>query len=360
MSTGLTNLVSFADSRPRTAPARAKPLVFCDPASQTLLKQLERLAPSEVSVLLLGESGTGKEMVARQVHAQSGRKGPFVAVNCGALSTTLADAELFGHEAGAYTGASGARAGWFEAADGGTLFLDEIADLPLALQVKILRVLQEREVVRIGSRKAIPIDVRLVAATNVDLGEAVAAGRFRLDLFYRLNVASVALAPLRERPGDILPLAEHFLRIHSERQHVPLPRLSADTQRALLAHEWPGNIRELENLMQVAMLMSTDQTIQPEHLRFPRPPRPAAAVAPAQTSTGSPDESGLSALLAPLERLFSAPPAELFPKLEELIVRRAYDYCHGNQVQSARLLGISRNVLRTHLKRIQIIASEST
>ena len=367
MSTGLTNLVSFADSRPRAAAAtRAKPPVFTDPASQRLLKQIERLAPSDASLLILGESGTGKEIIARHVHARSERKGPFVAVNCGALSPTLAEAELFGHEAGAYTGANGARAGWFEAADGGTLFLDEIADLSPALQVKLLRVLQEREVVRIGSRKTISVDVRLVAATNVDLGEAVAAGRFRLDLFYRLNVASLALAPLRDRPGDILPLTEHFLRTYSERLRVPLPRLLPDTQRALLAHAWPGNIRELENVLHVALLMSTDDTLRPEHLRFANPPRAFAAAT--QTGTlatslrdgAAPSDGALDALLAPLERLFNAPPAELFPKLEELIVRRAYDFCHGNQVQSARLLGISRNVLRTHLKRFHLITSPET
>jgi len=347
MSTGLNNLVSFVDTRPRTAapPPRVKPAVFSDPASQLLLKQIERIAPSDASVLVLGESGTGKEVVARYIHAQSGRKGPFVAVNCGALSATLAEAELFGHEAGAYTGANSARAGWFEAAEGGTLFLDEIADLSLGLQVKILRVLQEREVVRIGSRKATSVDVRLIAASNVDLGEAVAAGRFRLDLFYRLNVAALALAPLRERRGDILPLTEHFLRAYSERLRVALPRLHPDTKRALLAHNWPGNIRELENVVHVALLMSTDDIVLPEHLRFATLPGAPAAR----------NENAFDALLPLLERLFNAPPTDLFPKLEELILRRAYDFCHGNQVQSARLLGISRNVLRTHLKRFQVI-----
>ena len=253
------------------------------------------------------------------------------------------------------TRARAARAGWLEAADGGTLFLDEIADLSLALQVKLLRVLQEREVVRIGSRKATPVDVRLIAATNVDLAEAVAAGRFRLDLFYRLNVASIPLAPLRERAGDILPLAAHFLRTYSERLRVALPRLHPDAERALLAHDWPGNIREPENVIHVALLMGTDELIRPEHLRFANPPRVFAAATPTRTSATSPAEGPFEALLPMLERLFNAPPAELFPKLEELIVRRAYDFCQGNQVRSARLLGISRNVLRTHLKRFHVI-----
>jgi transcriptional regulator with PAS, ATPase and Fis domain len=333
-------------------PARALSPVFADAGAQRTLKQIERLAPSDVSVLLLGESGTGKEVMARQVHTRSGRKGPFVAVNCGALTPSLAEAELFGHEAGAYTGAGSARAGWFEAADGGTLFLDEIADLSPALQVKILRVLQEREVVRIGSRKAIPVDVRLVAATNVDLSAAVADGRFRLDLFYRLNVASIALAPLRDRADDIVPLAEHFLRVYSERLRMATPRLVPDAERALLAHSWPGNIRELENVMHVALLMSGEALIRPEHLRLANAPVAIPVVTTTATAPTASSARELDSLLAPLERLFNAPPAELLPKLEELIVRRAYEFCHGNQVQSAKLLGISRNVLRTHLKRI--------
>ncbi|HET6317346.1 MAG TPA: sigma-54 factor interaction domain-containing protein, partial [Chloroflexota bacterium] len=189
---------------------RAKALVFEDPGSEALLAQVERVAPTEATVLIIGETGTGKELLARRVHVGSGRRGPFVAVNCGAFSESLIDAELFGHEAGAFTGAAHARAGWFESANGGTLFLDEIGDVPLPLQVKLLRVLQERQVVRLGSRKPIPLDVRLVAATNVDLRDAVQAGHFRADLYYRLSVVTLELRPLCERPGDILPLARHF------------------------------------------------------------------------------------------------------------------------------------------------------
>jgi transcriptional regulator with PAS, ATPase and Fis domain len=231
-----SNLLSFT----RTANPRAKALVFADIGTERLLKQVERLAPSDASVLIVGESGTGKELMARRLHTQSHRKGPFIAVNCAALSASLVEAELFGHEAGAYTGATGARAGWFEAADGGTLFLDEVADLPPAVQVKILRVLQEREVVRVGSRKSIPIEVRLVAATNVDLEAAVADGRFRLDLYYRLNVASISLPPLRARLLDILPLTDHFLAAYSSDstcpcrpcRRKPSARCSATTGRA--------------------------------------------------------------------------------------------------------------------------------
>src|SRR5690349_19938789 len=171
--------------------------------TQALLRQVERVARSEATVLIVGETGTGKELIARHVHETSGRKGPFVAVNCGAFSDSLIDAELFGHEAGAYTGAKAARAGWFESANGGTLFLDEIGDLSPPLQVKLLRVLQERQVVRIGARSPISLDVRLVAATNIDLIHAVQAQQFRADLFYRLSVAQFALPPLRERRGEI-------------------------------------------------------------------------------------------------------------------------------------------------------------
>jgi sigma-54 dependent transcriptional regulator len=191
-----------------------KALVACDARSETVQRQLQRLAPSEASVLIVGETGTGKELAARYIHEHSRRQGPFIAINCGAFSEHLVEAELFGHEAGAFTGAQQARAGWFEAANGGTLFLDEIGDMPLYLQVKLLRVLQERQVVRIGSRKAIHVDVRLVAATNVELEAAVQARQFRRDLYYRLNVASVRLPPLRERKDDILPLARHFLQAY--------------------------------------------------------------------------------------------------------------------------------------------------
>lgn len=184
---------------------RATAQVFEDPKSQALLAHLQQVAPSDASVLIIGETGTGKELVARHIHNLSARRNrPFVAVNCGAFSESLVEAELFGHEKGAFTGALSAKAGWFEEANGGTLFLDEIGDLPMAIQVKLLRVLQEREVVRLGSRKSIPIDVRVLAATNVQLEKAINAGHFREDLYYRLDVVNLELSPLRDRPGDIL------------------------------------------------------------------------------------------------------------------------------------------------------------
>ena len=259
-----------SDRQPLTV--RAKALVFDDPASRALLEEISRVAPSEATVLITGETGTGKEIVARHVHALSARRaGPFVAVNCGSFPDSLVEAELFGHERGAFTGATGTKAGWFEAAQGGTLFLDEVGDLPPRVQVSLLRGLQEREVVRIGSRASIPIDVRLVAATNVDLVEAVGAGRFREDLYYRLAVAPLRLRPLRERPGDIVALARHFLAAYQQRfggQAVVLEQAAVDR---LLTHPWPGNIRELENAIHHALLVCRDGQVTAADLRLAGP-----------------------------------------------------------------------------------------
>lgn len=340
---------------------RAKALVFEDPGSLALLERVDQVAPTEATVLIIGETGTGKELLARRIHQGSGRSGPFVAVNCGAFSESLIDAELFGHETGAFTGAAHARAGWFEAADGGTLFLDEIGDLSLSLQVKLLRVLQERQVVRIGSRKPIALDVRLIAATNVDLRDAVNASHFRADLYYRLSVATLELRPLFERPGDILPLARHFLASYAARLGIKDASLSPEAEQALLAHDWPGNIRELENVIHYALIVAPAATLHVADLqgihrsaRMASRAAPAALPAPAsveQVSTpmvqGAAPDSLREVLL---QRMNQAEP-ELFETVEATLVRTAFDFCHGNQVQTANLLGLSRNVLRTLLKR---------
>ncbi len=220
-------------------------------------------------MLVIGETGTGKELVARHIHNLSARRtGPFVAVNCGAFSESLVEAELFGHEKGAFTGALAAKAGWFEEANGGTLFLDEIGDLPMPIQVKLLRVLQEREVVRLGSRKSIPIDVRVLAATNVQLERAINAGHFREDLYYRLNVVSLELSPLRERPGDILPLTRHFIAEYSRRLGYGQSQLSPEAAQKLRAYSWPGNIRELENVIHHTLLICRDGLIRADDLHL--------------------------------------------------------------------------------------------
>lgn len=334
---------------------RAKALVFSDPVSAALLDYIERIASSEAPVLIGGETGTGKELVARHIHLLSGRKGPFLAVNCGAISDQLAESELFGHEAGSFTGATGRREGWFEAANGGTLFLDEIGDLPLALQVKLLRVLQEREVVRIGSRKSIPVDVRLVAATNVDLDYAVTAGHFRRDLLYRINIAHVRLPPLRERPGDIMPLADYFLQTYSQRMGYKKPVFSQAAIDLMLAYAWPGNIRELENVIHFALLVSGEDTIEPEHVKVTGGWENILQRNKGNyESTDFPDNNThpLDAIAYQLRKLFSASSDDsYFDQLESLIVHEAFSHSHQNQVHTAALLGISRNVMRTLLKR---------
>src|ERR1700733_10630921 len=321
---------------------RASALVFEDAKSKALLERIRLIAPSTANVLVTGETGTGKELIARHVHKLSPRAaGPFVAVNCGAFSESLVDSELFGHERGSFTGATIARPGWFEAARGGTLFLDEIGDLPFSMQVKLLRVLQERQVVRLGARSPVAIGVRVVAATNVNLEDAVAAGRFREDLYYRLQVATLHIPPLRERPGDILPLAQYFLGVYGERLGLKNPALSAEATEVLASgHSWPGNTRELENVIHHALLVCRENVVRPEDLRLSPLGLRMTTSGPAQ-----PFEALRHALLTVLE---DGPP-NLYAEIETAITRTAYEFCHRNQVQTARLLGISRNVVRAKL-----------
>lgn len=237
--------------------------VACEPSSRQLLELAARVARSNSTVLISGESGTGKEVLARYIHQQSPRASqPFVAINCAAIPDNMLEATLFGHEKGAFTGAIAAQPGKFEQANGGTLLLDEISEMPLALQAKLLRVLQEREVERVGGRKPIALDIRVVATTNRDLAGEVAAGRFREDLFYRLSVFPLAWRPLRERPGDIVQLAERLLARHvAKMQHAPV-RLSADAQACLQAWTWPGNVRELDNALQRALILQQGGVIE--------------------------------------------------------------------------------------------------
>ncbi|MEQ0921762.1 sigma-54 dependent transcriptional regulator, partial [Pseudomonas aeruginosa] len=312
------SVITHPHARELTKSVRATVLVFNDPRSRELLERIERLAPSEANALVIGETGTGKELVARHIHALSGRNGgPFVAVNCGAFAESLVESELFGHEKGAFTGALQSKAGWFEAANGGTLFLDEIGDLPPSIQVKLLRVLQEREVVRLGSRRPIPIDVRLVAATNVDLADAVVAGHFREDLFYRLHVATIQLPPLRERRGDILPLAEYFIVEHCRRLGYTSASLSPEAERKLLGHSWAGNIRELENAIHHALLVCRNRLIQPADLHL-------IDMRARQEPNGlrrAPESAAGSALEAALQALFEENREDLYEHIEETVFR---------------------------------------
>jgi two-component system response regulator FlrC len=240
------------------------PIAF-EPASAQLLELAARVARSDSTVLISGESGTGKEVLARYIHQQSGRaQQPFIAINCAAIPDNMLEATLFGHEKGSFTGAIAAQAGKFEQADGGTILLDEISEMPLGLQAKLLRVLQEREVERVGARKPIQLDIRVVATTNRDLAGEVAAGRFREDLFYRLSVFPLAWRPLRERPADIIPLAERLLNNHVKKMKHAQARLSAEAQACLISYPWPGNVRELDNAIQRALILQQGGLIQPQ------------------------------------------------------------------------------------------------
>lgn len=346
-------LLTLPDPRKLTTSIRATAQVFEDPRSMALLERIRMVAPSDASVLIIGETGTGKELIARHVHDLSHRRGrPFVAVNCGAFSETLVESELFGHEKGAFTGAFTSKTGWFEAANGGTLFLDEIGDLPLSIQVKLLRVLQEREVVRLGSRKSVPIDVRVVAATNVRLQDAVAAGHFREDLFYRLHVVQLALPTLRDRPGDILPLARHFIEEYRNRLGYGPVQMDAEAERKLREHSWPGNIRELENVIHHALLICRDDLLGVNDLQLS-----SMSIQRRNADHAPQHATPLQALEAALGGLFNQPQANLFEQIEDTVMRAAFEFCHRNQVQAAKLLGISRNILRARLIKSREIAA---
>jgi sigma-54-specific transcriptional regulator len=324
---------------------RAKALVFEDPKSVALLERVREIAPQPVSVLIAGETGTGRELVARHLHELSSRAGrPFLAVNCSGFSRSAADSELFGHLKGAFEGATCARPGWFEAAHGGTLFLDEIGDLSPKLQHKLLRVLSAGEVMRLGAERPTPVDVRLIAATNVDLEQAVQAGHFNQELLRSLSAATLEVAPLRERAGDILPLARHFLEFYRQRLDLRPTALGAEAAARLLEHSWPGNIRELENAMHHALLLCHGTQITPEDLRL------SALDSRVQRAHGaSRSEDDRTSLEQALLELFEQEPPDLFERIEHVVLKTAYHYCSHNQLQTARLLGISRNVVRARL-----------
>ncbi len=324
-------------------PFAADKPVLIDPASLALQSVLDRLAPTDATVLIVGETGTGKEVVARYLHHHSARRHrPFLAVNCGALTESLAEAELFGHEKGAFTGAVGTHQGWFEAAEGGTLLLDEIGELNLSLQVKLLRVLQEREITRVGSRKPLKIDVRVIAATHVDLAGAIRQRRFREDLYYRLNVAAVTIPPLRQRPQDIPALTRHFLALYARRLGRPTLQLTAEAQQALLDYPWPGNVRELENTLHNAVLLSQEEPIAPQQLRLTHH----------LTDHGGGGDDAIDRFV---QQQLQDDGTQLYQRVLDALVRNAFERSGGNQLQAAALLGVSRNTLRTHLAHLGLI-----
>ncbi len=299
-------------------------IVTGDGRMQEVLALVDRVAPADIPVLVTGESGTGKELVARRLHARSPRfAGPFVAVNAAALPESLAESELFGHERGAFTGADRARAGRFEEASGGTLFLDEIGELAPALQAKLLRVLEDHRVRRLGSERDVAVDVRLVAATNRDLAREAETGGFRRDLFFRLAVVPVALPPLRERPDDIPLLARHFVARLAARHRVPVPELAAGALDALARHDWPGNVRELRNVLERAVVVRGGQPIREEDVHLPAGFAASAAPAPTLDEETREREAALEALR----------------------------HSGGNRDAAARRLGISVRTLYYRLRR---------
>lgn len=266
------SLLIFPDADKSPLSIRAKALVFIDPRTRQLREEVERLAGLPVPILIEGETGTGKELLARHIHRSSERPGLFVALSCSSLSPSHGEAELFGYTAGAHQGAPSSRAGWLGSANGGTLYLDEIADLPLALQGQLLGVLETGEAWRAGASAPTPVDVRLVAATSIDLWRAVEAGKFDERLAHYLSDGHLQLPPLRERVGDVLPLAEYFLGIYTQRLRLPLPTISLAAQKVLERHDWPGNTRELENVVHFALLVCGAEQIEARHLNLPVAP----------------------------------------------------------------------------------------
>jgi two-component system nitrogen regulation response regulator GlnG len=314
-------------------------------AMQEVYKVIGRVAPTDATVLVQGETGTGKELVAKAIHYHSARNGPFVALNCSAIPNELLESELFGYERGAFTGAVERRIGKFEAAAGGTLFLDEIADMPLALQAKLLRVLQEREFTRVGGRDAIRADVRIIAASNQDLEGAARAGRFREDLFFRLNVVRIQVPPLRDRRGDIPELIEFFIDKVNRELGTTIVGVSDDARELLLRHGWPGNVRELENaILRAAVLARGGRMLVREDFDLAGQPRQL----PAETL---PLEEAVRRRLAELLHADAgAVPrdvhAVLISAVERPMIEVALERAGGNQVKAAEILGINRNTLR--------------
>lgn len=328
-----------------------------------ILKNVQRLieevAPTRTTVLVQGESGTGKELVARAIHDQSNRRDkPFVKVNCAALPEALFESELFGHEKGAFTGAIRSQRGKFELADGGTLLLDEITEMPLSLQAKLLRVLQEREIQKIGSEEEIPVDVRLICTTNRDLHEDVAAGNFREDLFYRLNVIPFHVPPLRDRRDDIPGLVGHFIDRYNRENGFAVDSLSQAAMDRLLAHDWPGNIRELENTVQRAVVLTKRGLVPPENLGPVETPalsrRIHSADATAASFVAPAKEAEHPVLRSPLPPVAvggSSPyVGQTLDQIERLAIEATLSECAGNRTRAAERLGISIRTLRNKLR----------
>lgn len=320
-----------------------------EPASLQLLELAARVARSDSTVLITGESGTGKEVLARYLHQQSPRSsGPFVAINCAAIPDNMLEATLFGHEKGAFTGAVASAPGKFELAEGGTILLDEISEMPLALQAKLLRVLQEREVERVGARKPIRLDIRVLATSNRDLASEVAAGRFREDLFYRLSVFPLAWRPLRERPADILPLADRLLAKYVGKMNLSPLRFSAQAVACLSSHAWPGNVRELDNAIQRAVILQQNGVIEPHDLCLTAPIGFAQPAQPPQVAV-----SGVAMPAVPDAIVADGALGEDLRRREYQVIIDILRAERGRRKEAAERLGISPRTLRYKLAQMR-------
>jgi two-component system response regulator HydG len=298
-----------------------------------LLETVVQIAPTEATVLVTGDSGTGKELIAGAIHHNSSRKnGPFVKINCAALTESLLESELFGHEKGAFTGADRRKEGKFRQADGGTLFLDEVSEMSLGMQVKLLRVLQEREITRVGGSDVLKVDVRIIAATNKDLRQEIGQGRFRDDLYYRLNVVNLAMPPLRERREDIPLLAQHFLVQFAEKNRKSIKGFTPRAMDGLLRYDWPGNVRELMNAVERGVVLARSEWLGVEDLALTLPDGAPSA------SAESPEEPGLAVEGTSLD------------ELERVAILKTLEGAGGNKSEAARRLGITRRTLHKKLK----------
>ncbi|HEY9163440.1 MAG TPA: sigma-54 dependent transcriptional regulator [Magnetovibrio sp.] len=311
--------------------------IHTDPAMADVIQMADQVAPSNASILITGPSGTGKEMMARYLHMKSKRRdGPFIAVNCAAIPENLLESELFGHEKGAFTGAVARRIGKFEEAGGGTLLLDEISEMDPRLQAKLLRAVQEREIDRIGSNKPVKIDVRILATSNRHMEEEVAKGNFREDLYFRLNVVSLDLPPLKDRPDDIIALARHFASKYAEANGLPARGLGEDAQEKLLSYTWPGNVRELENTMHRAVLLASGDTINAAAI-LTSPSKSASSQA--SSATGAEGTQNIGDLVG-----------RTVSDVERELIINTLNHCLGNRTHAANILGISIRTLRNKLK----------
>ncbi len=339
------------EMRPQFTPGSG--IVGTSPVMQEIYKTIGRVAESDATVLLQGESGTGKELIARALHFHSGRSGPFVAINCSAIPRELLESELFGHERGAFTGAVERTLGKFEIADKGTLFLDEISELPFDLQAKLLRVLQEREFMRVGGRETIRTDARIVSATNRDLAELVRKARFREDLFFRLNVVPIGVPPLRARRGDIPELVRYFVHKIQREMKVQVHGLSTDAEALLLEYPWPGNVRELENSLIRACVLAGSRTLTATDFHLTT----------AETSATTVGDAALDDLIRRKLREFLHREGDAWPKdlhslalswIEKPLIEFVIERTAANQVRAAEILGINRNTLRKKINALGI------